>query len=428
MSQPTISILRDDLSLHSEGDGGLCPASRLEGRTDNQDEAAALRDPRTIAAAAGVRSDKAHGAVIPPLHLSAIFAYDEVGKKPPFDYTRTNNPTRATFAQAVAELEGGAGAVVVASGMAAVDLVFHLLKADDLVVAPHDCYGGTRRLLNARARRGDLYVEYANFTDDASLDAALARSPKLVLIETPSNPLLRITDLAAATKKAHRAGALVAVDNTFLSPILQRPIDFGADFVIHSTTKYLNGHSDVVGGAVVARDPKKVEELAWWANCIGTTGSPFDAWLSLRGLRTLPLRIAAQEENAALVADALVAHPAVARVHYPGLASHPGHEIAARQQNGFGAILSFELKDGYDAAKRFLEALEIFSIAASVGGVESLACQPWTVTHAGISEDERREAGITEGLVRLSLGIEGTEDLLADLARGLEAAETRAAA
>ncbi|MEE2692453.1 MAG: cystathionine gamma-synthase [Pseudomonadota bacterium] len=384
--------------------------------------------PRTIAASTGIRTDKAFRAVIPPLHLSVMYHWDEVGKKPEADYSRTNNPTRAIFAKAVAELEGGAGAVIVSSGMAAVDLVFHLLKADDLVVAPHDCYGGTRRLLNARAKRGDLYVEFANFTDPASLDAALAKGAKLVLIETPSNPLLRITDLAEVTHKAHAAGALVAVDNTFLSPVLQRPLDFGADFVIHSTTKYLNGHSDVVGGAVVARDPAQVTELAWWANCIGSTASPFDSWLSLRGLRTLHLRVQAQEENARLVAEALDNHPAVEKVYYPGLASHPGHEIAARQQQGFGAILSFELKGGYEASKDFLESLSIFSVAASVGGVESLACHPWSVTHAGIPEDQRREAGITEGLIRLSLGVEDPRDILADLAVGLRAAEKRAAA
>lgn len=386
------------------------------------------RAPRTVAASAGVRSDKAFRAVMPPLYLSATFAYEEAGKKPEYDYSRTNNPTRSLLAEAIAELEGGAGAVVVSSGMAAVDLVLHLLSADDLVIAPHDCYGGTRRLLNARAKRGDLYVEYANFTDATSLDAALQKGAKLLLIETPSNPLLRITDIEAVTRKAHAAGALVAVDNTFLSPALQRPIEFGADLVIHSTTKYLNGHSDVVGGAVIARDEALVTELAWWANCIGSTGSPFDAWLALRGLRTLPLRIAAQEENARAVADRLAAHPAVAQVYYPGLASHPGHDIAARQQDGFGAILSFELGDGGDAAKRFLDALEIFSIAASVGGVESLACQPWSVTHAGIPEAERCEAGITPGLIRLSLGIEAAGDIVADLERGLAAAARREAA
>ena len=370
-------------------------------------------DLRTVAASAGVRADKAHRAVMPPLYLSATFAYEEVGKKPKFDYSRTNNPTRATLAEAIAELEGGAGAVVVSTGMAAVDLVFHILTADDLVVAPHDCYGGTRRLLNARAKRGDLYVKYANFSDSASFDEALAMGPKLVLVETPSNPLLRITDIEEVARKAHAAGALVAADNTFLSPVLQRPLDLGAD---------------IVGGAVIGKTPELVEELAWWANCIGSTASAFDSWLTLRGIRTLHLRVAAQQENARLIAEALTTHPAVEKVYYPGLASHPGHDIAARQQKGFGGILSFELKGGLEAAKRFLDTLDIFSTAASVGGVESLACNPWSVTHAGIPEEERREAGITPGLVRLSLGVEAPEDILADIAAGLEAAEQKAAA
>lgn len=414
MSQPTIC------------DQAASPVSNIRALT--KATATCGRDGRTRAVAAGVGKDPAHRAVIPPLYLSANYAYDDVDRKPEYDYSRTKNPTRATFADAVADLEGGAGAVVVSSGMAAVDLALQILTADALVVAPHDCYGGTRRLLNARARRGDLYVQYADFTNDASLEAALARGPKLVLIETPSNPLLRITDIEEVARKAHLAGALVAVDNTFLSPVLQRPIELGADIVIHSTTKYLNGHSDVVGGAVVARDPKLVEDLAWWANCIGSSGSPFDAWLALRGLRTLHLRIAAQEENAQATAEALDAHPAVSRVFYPGLASHPGHGIAARQQAGFGAILSFELKGGFPAAKRFLESLEVFTVAASVGGVESLACNPWSVTHAGISEEERLEAGITPGLVRLSLGIEAPDDILADIGAALAAAEKEAAA
>lgn len=378
--------------------------------------------PQTRATSAGIGADRAHRAVIPPLYLSANYVYDDPGVKPAYDYSRTKNPTRAILADAIADLEGGAGAVVVSSGMAAVDLVLQLLKADDLIVAPHDCYGGTRRLLNARAARGDIYAAFIDFTDAEALDTALARGPKLVLIETPSNPLLRITDLVAVSRKAKAAGALVAVDNTFLSPVLQRPIEYGADLVIHSTTKYLNGHSDVVGGAVVANDAALVERLAWWANCTGVTGAPFDAWLSLRGLRTLHLRVREQEQNARLAADLLEKHPAVARVHYPGLASHPGHALAARQQDGFGAILSFELAGGHAAAQTTLTRLKLFSAAASVGGVESLACLPWAMTHAGIPEKERLEAGIAPGLIRLSFGIEDAGDLLADLAGALDAA------
>lgn len=384
--------------------------------------------PETAAARAGIGADREFRAVMPPLHLSANFVYADPAEKPGFDYSRTNNPTRALLADAIAGLEGGAGAVVVSSGMAAVDLVLHLLRADDLVLAPHDCYGGTRRLLNARAARGDLYVAFVDFSDPAALAAAFARGPKLVLAETPSNPLLRITDLSEVAQRARAAGALFAVDNTFLSPVLQRPIEHGADLVIHSTTKYLNGHSDVVGGAVAARTPELVERLAWWANCIGVAGAPFDAWLTLRGLRTLFLRLRAQDETAARAAAALATHPAVARVFYPGLAAHPGHEIARRQQDGFGAILSFELRGGRAAAEETLRRLRLFSPAVSVGGVESLAALPWTMTHAGISEQERLESGIVPGLVRLSFGVERGEDLLADLLGAIEASALAAAA
>lgn len=396
--------------------------------TKSDDPRALSLAPETQAVLAGIGADRAHRAVVPPLHLSANYVYDDPAHKPPYDYSRTKNPTRAILADAIAGLEGGAGAVVVSSGMAAVDLVLHLLKADDLVLAPHDCYGGTRRLLNARAARGDLYAAFVDFCDPAALDAALARGPRLVLVETPSNPLLRITDLGEVSRRAAAAGALVAVDNTFLSPALQRPIAHGADLVIHSTTKYLNGHSDVVGGAVVARDAALAERLAWWANCVGSTGAPFDAWLALRGLRTLYLRVRAQEANAARAAEALARHPAVARVCYPGLAAHPGHDLARRQQDGFGAILSFEPKGGPAAAVAALRRLRLFSCAASVGGVESLVCLPWIMTHAGIPESERIEAGIGPGLVRLSFGIEHGDDLLADLLGALDAAALAAAA
>lgn len=388
----------------------------------DQADSAVSYAPQTRAILAGLGADAAHRAVIPPLYLSANYVYADPAEKPAFDYSRTRNPTRAILADAIADLEGAAGAVVLSSGMAAVDLVLHLFKADDLVVAPHDCYGGTRRLLNARAARGDLYVAFVDFCDPAALTSALARGPGLVLVETPSNPLLRITDLEEVSRRAHAAGALVAVDNTFLSPALQRPIEHGADLVIHSTTKYLNGHSDVVGGAVAAKDPAHVERLSWWANCIGSTGAPFDSWLTLRGLRTLHLRVRAQEENAARAAEALERLPEVARVYYPGLASHPGRDVARRQQAGFGSILSFELRGGLAAAQGALRRLQLFSVAASVGGVESLACLPATMTHAGISERERTEAGIGPGLVRLSFGIEDGEDLIADLVAAIEAA------
>jgi cystathionine gamma-synthase len=382
------------------------------------------RNPATIAARHGIASDAAHGAVVPPLYLSTNFTFEGLGRRRKYDYTRSGNPTRDLLAATLAELEGGAGAVVTASGLAAITLVLHLPGKGARVLAPHDGYGGTWRLLRALADKGWLEVELADLTDPAARDAALARSPSLVWIETPSNPLLRITDLAATCAAAKRAGALVAVDNTFLSPLLQQPLKFGADLVVHSTTKYLNGHSDVVGGAVVAATAELHEKLTWWANCLGLTGAPFDSFLTLRGVRTLAARMRAHEENAARVARLLASHPAVARVFWPGLESHAGHALARRQQSGFGAMLSFELAG--DAVERFLSRLRLFSLAESLGGVESLVAHPATMTHAAMSPEARAAAGISNRLLRLSVGIEGADDLVDDLSRALRPARTTA--
>lgn len=379
------------------------------------------RDPRTIAAANGVASDASFGAVTPPLYLSSTFAFTGFEKHRGYEYSRTANPGRDLLADTLAKLEGGAGAVVTSSGMAAVDLVLSLAGRDDLIVAPHDCYGGTYRLLAARRDRGHLGVVFVDQSDAGALAAALARRPTLVLVETPSNPLMRIVDIRAVAGQAKAAGARVAVDNTFLSPALQRPIPLGADLVIHSTTKYLNGHSDVVGGAVVCADAGDAEQLRAWANITGTTGSPFDAYLTLRGLRTLFPRIEHQQANAAAVASRLAGSRAVSAVHYPGLASHPGHALARSQQAGFGAMLSFDLAGGADAVRVFVEALEVFTLAESLGGVESLVAHPATMTHAGMGAEARCTAGIGDGLLRLSVGLEAEADLLADLERGLAA-------
>jgi cystathionine gamma-synthase len=376
----------------------------------------------TIACSAGIAEDAAHGAVIPPLYLSANYSFAGFDEKRAYDYTRSGNPTRDEFAAALAKLERGAGAVVTSSGMSAVDLVLSLLPGGARVLAPHDCYGGTWRLFQARARKGAIQVEFVDQNDVAAVDAALARGPALVWIETPSNPLMRVVDILSLTRRAKAAGALVAVDNTFLSPVLQKPLVFGADFVVHSTTKYINGHSDVVGGAVVAADAAKHEELIWWANCCGVTGAPFDSWLSLRGLRTLAVRIERQQQSAGRIVERLSTHPLVARVHYPGLESHPGHAIARRQQRGFGAMLSFDLVEGADPAA-FVEALKLFTLAESLGGVESLAAHPATMTHAAMSAEARAEAGIGETLFRLSIGLEHAEDLIADLEGALAAAQ-----
>jgi len=380
--------------------------------------------PCTRAVRAGIESDAHYGAVVPALHLSTNYTFEGFNRKRRYDYSRSGNPTRDLLAEALADLEEGEGAVVTSSGMAAVAVVLELVPAGGLVLAAHDCYGGTWRLFDAWAKKGRFRVVFADLTDPTKLAEALAEKPDLVWIETPSNPLLRITDIRHVAQAAHAIGATVVVDNTFLSPVLQRPLALGADIVVHSTTKYINGHSDVVGGAVIAKDSALHEKLAWWANCLGLTGAPFDSFLTLRGLRTLAPRIRAHEENAALVAELLVDHPAVSRVFWPGLRTHEGHLLAARQQHGFGAMLSFEIDGGVRAIEAFLDGLQCFSLAESLGGVESLVAHPATMTHASMAPEARRVAGISDALLRLSVGIEDGADLCADL----EAALARAAA
>lgn len=376
----------------------------------------------TIAARAGVDADAAHGAVMPPLYLSSNYSFAGFARKRAYDYTRSGNPTRDVLAGALAELEGGVGGIVTASGMAAIALLTAQLVPGDLLLAPHDCYGGSYRLFKAQAARGQYRVEFVDFADNAALHTALERKPALVWIETPSNPLLRITDIALVADLAHAVGALVAVDNTFLSPALQQPIALGADIVVHSTTKYLNGHSDVVGGAVVWKAAAVGEQLAWWCNCLGLAGAPFDSYLTLRGLRTLQPRLSVHEANASAVAARLSRHPVVAKVYYPGLPSHPGHALARRQQRGFGAMLSLDLAGGERAAAAFVDGLQCFTLAESLGGVESLIAHPATMTHASMDAPARQRAGIGDGLLRLSVGIEAEQDLLADLDAGLQRA------
>lgn len=375
----------------------------------------------TRAVRASLESDIQHGAVVPPLHLSSNYTFEGFGRPREYDYTRSGNPTRDALGRALTELEGGAGAVVTASGMAAITLVCQLLRPGDLLIAPHDCYGGSYRLFRNLADRGAFDVEFVDQTDVRAFAEACRRGPRLIWVETPSNPLLRITDIARVVAEAQACGALVAVDNTFLSPALQQPLVLGADIVVHSTTKYLNGHSDVVGGAVVAADEALASELADWANCIGITGAPFDSYLTLRGVRTLYARMRNHEENAAALAEFLSAHEQVARVYYPGLESHPRHLIAVRQQRGFGGMVSFELRGGSEDARHIAEGLAHFSLAESLGGVESLVCHPATMTHAPMTPEARTAAGISDSLIRLSVGIEAAEDLIADLGRALDA-------
>ena len=378
------------------------------------------RTTRTVRS--GLAKDTQFGAVVPPLHLTSTYTFDGFEGKRDYDYTRSGNPTRDALGHAIADLEGGHGGTITASGMAAITLVCQLLRPGELLIAPHDCYGGTHRLLSTLHERGQFRVAFVDQTDTKALQRAFADGPRMILVETPSNPLLRITDFALVAGLCQLHDTLFVADNTFLSPAWQTPIEHGADLVIHSTTKYLNGHSDVVGGAVVARTPELHEEIDWWGNCMGLTGAPFDSYLTLRGIRTLHARLRSHEENAAAVAELLDAHPSVETVYYPGLATHPGHEIAARQQRGFGAMLSFELAGGRDAVVAFLDGLRHFFLAESLGGVESLVAHPATMTHAAMDEDARREAGISDSLLRLSIGIEHPEDLCRDLAAGLERA------
>jgi len=374
----------------------------------------------TRAVRAGIECDDDSGCVVPPLHLTSTFAFRGFGEKRTYDYTRSGNPTRDLLGQALAELEHGAGAVITASGMAAITVTGYLVPAGARIIAPHDCYGGTYRLFDAWRRRGERQVEFVDFGDAAALRAALSTPAALLWIETPSNPLLRITDIAACAQLGHAAGALVAVDNTFLSPGWQQPLTLGADLVVHSTTKYINGHSDVVGGAVIARDAALAGELTWWANCLGLTGAPFDSFMTLRGLRTLHARLEHHGRNAQALAEWLNARAEVRRVWFPGLAQHPGHELAKRQQKGFGAVVTLELEGGHEAVREFVAGLECFSLAESLGGVESLIAHPASMTHAAMDPAARARAGLSDGLVRLSIGIEGLEDLRQDLARALE--------
>jgi cystathionine gamma-synthase len=378
---------------------------------------------QTRAVRTAIESDTQHGAVVPPLHLSSNYAFAGFGQKREYDYTRSGNPTRDALGEALTTLEGGAGAVVMSSGMAALNVLVQLLEPGDLLVVPHDCYGGTYRLYEALGRKGHFEVLFVDQTDERALAEACARKPRLILTETPSNPLLRIVDIEKVAGLARECGAIYAVDNTFLSPALQQPIALGADIVVHSTTKYINGHSDVVGGALVAATPELAEELTWWANCIGATGAPFDSFLTLRGLRTLQVRMRQHEESAGRLARILDEQDGVRRVHYPGLETHPGHDIACRQQSGFGGMISFEIDGGEVAVRAFIDELRYFSLAESLGGVESLVCHPPSMTHAPVCAEALAEAGISQSLIRLSVGLEASEDLVDDVLRALAAAK-----
>jgi cystathionine gamma-synthase len=371
---------------------------------------------------AGLESDAQHGSVVPPIYLSTNFAFEAHRKPRKYDYTRSGNPTRDQLGAALADLEGGVGAVITCTGLAAITLILATLPTGARVIAPYDCYGGTYRMLSALHAKGALRVAFIDQSNAAELGTALRDPTALVWIETPSNPLLRVVDIRAIADAAHSHGALAVVDNTFLSPVWQQPISLGADLVMHSTTKYLNGHSDVVGGVVIAANEELQANLAWWANAIGVTGAPFDSFLTLRGVRSLHARMRVHAENTARIVEFLTQHPHVERVYYPGLKDAPGHEIARRQQSCFGAMLSFDLAGGEPAVAAFLEGLECFTLAESLGGVESLLAHPASMTHAGMEEGARLRAGIGPGLLRMSVGIEDSADLIADLDAALDRA------
>lgn len=396
------------------------PAARHADSDSPPAPASASRVTRTVRA--GLGSDSPHRSVMPPIHLSSNYFFDAPGVHGQYDYTRTGNPTRDLAAGAIAELEGGCGASVTSSGMSAIAVVTRLLSAGDLLMAPRDCYGGSHRLFSAEAARGSYRVRFFDPWDKGALELAGALRPRMIWLETPSNPLLRITDIAAWARLARDIGAICVADNTFLSPVNQRPLELGADLVVHSTTKFLNGHSDVVGGAVIAADPELHEAVAWWTNAMGVSGAPFDSYMTLRGMRTLHARTRVHEENALRVVGALGRSEAVERVNHPSLPGHPGHAIAAVQQHGWGSLISFELRGGRPAVDAFVDGIRHFALAESLGGVESLVSHPWTMTHASMEAPARTAAGIGEGLLRVSVGIESADDLTADLERALQRA------
>ncbi len=374
----------------------------------------------TLCIHAGDTQDPATGAVMPPIHTSVTYAQEELGRHHGYVYTRAGNPTRDALERCLAELEGGARSLAFASGMAATATALELLDAGAHVVAPFDGYGGTFRIMSeVRPRSAGLKVSFVDCCDLGAIEQAIRPDTKMLWLETPTNPLLRIQDLAAAASLARRHGILTVVDNTFATPVLQRPLELGCDIVMHSATKYLGGHSDVLGGFLVTASAELGARLHALRNVAGGVAAPFDSYLILRGIKTLALRMERHSANAAAVAGYLAGHPRVRRVYFPGLASHPQHELAKRQMRGFGGMVSFEIDGGADAARAFLNRLEVFTLAESLGGVESLAGYPATMSHSAMPAAQRRAAGIGEDLVRLSVGIEDAADLVADLEQAL---------
>jgi len=375
----------------------------------------------TIAVHTGVSKDSAYNSVITPIYQTSTFRFEDIGTTKGFDYTRSGNPTRRALEESIAALEGGADASVVATGMGAVTTALTLFKTGDHIVCTDDCYGGTERLLRTYAEHFGILVTHVNMRDLAAVRAAVRPETRALWIETPSNPLLNVVDIRALSDIAREVNALSIVDNTFLSPVNQRPFEFGADLIIHSTTKYLNGHSDVVGGAVVSSTPELAEKVKYISNAIGITASPFDCWLTLRGIKTLVPRMREHEANALKVALYLDAHPLVGTVFYPGLPAHPDHALALKQQKGFGGMVSFELKGDRAAVNRVLIGTKLFALAESLGGIESLIEHPASMSHASMDPALREKVGLNERVIRLSIGIEDADDLIADLDAALAA-------
>ena len=370
---------------------------------------------------AGYEPDDATGAVNVPIYATSTYAYRKFGEHRGWEYSRTGNPTRNALERAMAELEGGADAITFASGLASIDAVTDLLETGDHMVAADNLYGGTYRLFTTTTRRHGIEVTFVDSADPAAFAAASTDRTRMIFVETPSNPLMHVVDLAAVGATARDHGALMVVDNTFLTPVLQRPFQFGADLVVHSTTKYLNGHSDGVGGVVIAREAELGQRLHTVQNNVGAILGPFDAYLVLRGLKTLAVRMGVHEANARNLASFLLSRREISRVLYPGLANHPQHALARQQQSGFGGMIAFDL-GSVEKAAVFCNTVKLFTLAESLGGVESLVCHPATMTHASVPAEERLRLGIGDGMVRLSVGIEDAADLEADLARALDAA------
>jgi cystathionine gamma-synthase len=368
---------------------------------------------------AGVAPDKAYGAIMTPIYQSSTFVFEDIGKHRGFDYTRSGNPTRQALEDNLAVLEGCSFAVAVTTGMAAITTVMHMFSTGDEIICTDDCYGGTARLLKTIEEHFAVRVHFVNLRQPDNLEKVINNRTKAVWIETPSNPLLNLVDIAAVSNLARKHGILSIVDNTFLSPYLQQPFRLGADIVVHSTTKYLNGHSDVVGGAILSNRPDLDQKLKFLVNAMGTCAQPFDCWLVLRGIKTLVPRMKEHERNAGAVAEFLESHPKVKRVFYPGLVSHPQHELARKQQRGFGGVVSFELDGTIDDINRVLRNTRLFSLAESLGGVESLIEHPATMSHASMGNEHRQAAGISDNVIRLSVGLEERDDLIADLAQAL---------